>query len=540
MDKILLDMIAEEMPKFNPIVAEGVAVSEMEKAASTLDQILRSVSNRFPEGFVYEGHSTCTPHQEYIEATKPKYGKPTFELAHSDIYMEEFRFSWKGEMIRPSYIYLPFVGQAGTLHLRGPKYTISPVMIDACISVSENSIFIPFLCDRITFTRGSHVIQRGDGMKVVAEVPWSAIHSYSAKNSRKAGAKSTLGHYLFSRYGVSETFRRIAKCEVVVGEDNINEDNYPQEEWLTFRSLGIAPLKNNNCSGTQWTRHYVPNGLRVAIRKKDYNALTESLIGSLIYVADYFPDRVLSKYVDSTDFWKVLLGHVIFRKEENEGKVLNDVEAHLSSLDHYVDEIVKESLMQSNVFVEDIYELFGYIIENIVEYVLYTDISNMYDKRLTVLSYVLLDYTKAFFNMSYKLTGNTKKELTLQAVTKILGKYLNRGLVFGLTKGHGEVNVISSPGDSTIFKHTSKVIPQSDATGRSRKRSQKSSLGDRSKFAHVSVAELCSFVYLSKADPSGRTSLNAYAPLNPDLTFGRHHDLVPMLDKVQELIQRKD
>lgn len=539
----MLDMITDVMPKMNETIVKGVAVGEMELVAEKLDQVLRSVSTRFPKGFVYEGSERCDPHQEYEEATRPKYSKTTYELADSDIYMVRYRFSWRGSdgvsvPIRPSYLYLPFCGQAATLRLRGPEYTISPVMADPCISVSENSIFIPFLCDRITFSRMAHPIQRSDGVQITAEVPWSPIHSYSVKHSRKAGAKSTLGHYLFCRYNVTQAFAKFADCEVKIGYDEINETNYPADDWLLFSSVGTAPHRNNTCSGTSWRKHYVPSQIRMAIPRKKYSDKVESLIGSFFYVVDHFPDRITPSNADKSDIWRVLMGHVIFRKEEIEGKLLNDVDAHLNSLEYYVDDIINESLMQSDIYIEDIYELFWHIIENIVEYVLYTDISSMYGKKLSVLSYVLLDYTKAFFNMSYKLTGNTKKELTSQAISKILGKYLNRGLVFGLTKGHGEVNVVSSPGDSTLFKHTAKVIPQSDATGRSRRRSQKPNLSDRSKFAHVSTAEYTSFVNLSKADPSGRTSLNAWAPLRPDLTFGRHEDLVPMLDLVQSHIQR--
>lgn len=535
----MFEEINDIMPKFNPIIAKGVAVSEMDKVVHELDRVLTSVSRRFPPGFVYEGSKPCDPFKEFEEATRPKYGKPTYEMARSDIFMVEYRFSWQGEMLRPFYMYLPYCGQAATLHLRGPMYTISPVMSDTCISVSENSIFIPFLCDRITFSRMSYTVARSDGAKVIAEIPWSPIHSYAARNSRKAGAKSTLGHYLFCKYGVTETFRKFANTLVVVGGDEINNGTYPEDDWLLFSSLGVAPLKTNSSSGTRWSNVYAPNRTKIAIPRKDYSPMVESLIGSFFYVADHFPDRIVPEYVDSVELWKVMLGHVIFRKEDNEGKLLNDVDAHLDSLDHYVDEIIKESMVASQIYSQDIYELFGYIIENIVDYVVYTDISNMYDKRLRVLDYVLLDYTKSFFHMSYKLTGNTKKDLDLRSILKILGKYLNRNLVFGLTKGHGEVNVVSCPGDSTLFKFTSKVVPQSDATGRAR-RSQKPNLGDRSKFAHVSIAELCSFIYLSKADPSGRTSLNAYAPLKPDLTFGRHEHLRGMLDKTQELIRRKD
>lgn len=536
----MLHWISEQMPKFNPIIAEGVAVREMNKILPALDRVLTSVSKRFPSGFKYEGLSKCNPFQEYTETIRPKYGKPVYDLARSDVYMIEVRFSWQEEMLKPFYLYVPYCGQAGTMHLRGPMYTVSPVMSDSCISVSDNSIFIPFLCDRITFSRMTHFVYRSDRSKVATEVPWSPIHSYAARDSRKAGAKSTLGHYLFCRYGVTETFKRFAKANVVIGNDLINSDNFPDDEWFIFSSLGVPPMKTNSSSGTSWSDEYFANPTRIAMRRSEYNMTAESLIGSFFYVADYFPDRVTAQYADSVELWKVLMGHVIFKKEENEGKLMNDTDTHLDSLDHYVDEIVQESLIAAGIFVNDIYELFGYVIEHIVDYVIHTDTSNMYQKRLRVLDYILLDYTKAFFHMSYKLTGNTKKALTVESIMKTLGKYLRRNIVMDLTRDHGEVNVVSCPSDSTIFKFTSKVVPQSDATGRSRRRNSRPNLSDRSKFAHVSIAELCSFVFLSKADPSGRTSLNAHAPLNEDLTFGRHADLKPMLDRVQEQIRRKD
>ena len=47
-------------------------------------------------------------------------------MARSDVYLMKFLFSFNGVELPPRYIYLPFVGEAGTMFLGGSRYLVTP------------------------------------------------------------------------------------------------------------------------------------------------------------------------------------------------------------------------------------------------------------------------------------------------------------------------------------------------------------------------------------------------------------------------------
>lgn len=503
----------------------------MTLAEQYIDRVFDCASKSFPEGLEYCGSTRVSPYEEYREVIRPTYGRHMFELARSDVYLMAYHFKWQGKPLPPRYLYLPFVGQAGTIHLRGPQHTVSPVIADVALSIAKNGIFIPFMRDKVTFSRLPYHFKANEAIEN-AYVAWSPIHRYAADKAGKVGVTSTLAHYLFCKFGVEETFRMFVGTEVVIGNREITTKNYPESDWVICTTIGIMP------KGYKYThKNYTPSTVALAIRKEHYTELAKSLIAGFFYVADFFPDRMRAEYCHSTRFWRILMGHVIFRTNASEGKLALDIDIHMRSLDEYVDDMVRDSLAQAKVNCNDIYELFIYIIENISEAMMHADLSDMYGKKLMVLRYVLLDITKAIFNLTYKLNANVKKALTDRDIIKAMGKYLNRNLIFNLSKGHGEVNIISSPGDNTMFKHTSNVVLQADATT-ARKSRSRINLNDPSKWLHVSIFELGSILNLPKSEPTGRSRMNPHMLTGSDGTIMRNPEMQPLLDAIQAKIQR--
>ena len=105
----------DHQPKINPILGKGLAVEHMRHIEAYVDAVFQSVATGFPPGLRYLGWRRCDPIKEFNEATRPKSNRRTYDVASSYLYMVEYRFQYLDEPEISRYMYLPFVGAAGTI-----------------------------------------------------------------------------------------------------------------------------------------------------------------------------------------------------------------------------------------------------------------------------------------------------------------------------------------------------------------------------------------------------------------------------------------
>lgn len=535
MDTKLFARLSEKAPKFNPRIAEGIATEQILGAERYIDRVFRCAEEGFPEGLEYLGSQRCTPIEEYRVITRPRNNQRTYEITQSDIYLMRYRFSFKGQII-DRYMFLPFLRDSGLLTLRGSTFAVSPVLTDKAISVSMNSIFIPLSRARIKFERTpQHFLL--NGKKETVYVIWSAIHNRKAQakgieNRPSVRAHTTLIHYLFCKVGVVRAFAEYGNADVVVGyHDTINESIYTPDKWVICKSTNIKPRRLRD-------RNYMGSDIRLAIPKEQYNQVTASMIGGFFYIVDHFPNRVEPEDVDEVRLWKTLLGHLIYPPGVSEGKYVEDIDMHLQSLDNYLDELAKEDLRDEGVYCENLYDLFMHIIETFSARVSHNvdAVSTMYGKRLTVLRYLLFDIRSAIFTFMFKISSG-KKKLTLKDVEGTMNSFLKIDLIMRASHRHGEVNIISSPGDNKVFKITSNLVLQTDSSG-GRGGKSRMSVTDPSRWLHASIAEVGSYGNLPKSSPDGRGRINPYVKVGPDGLIERNEEHRELLDGIQKMIER--
>jgi hypothetical protein len=538
-DKYLFDRLAENNPKMNELICAGIVTEQLKHTESYVDEVLRCASSSFIEGFEYVSYRQCTPYEEFNEQTRERYSKRIFEMSKSNFYMISLNFRFMGKDLPPRYMYLPYVNDAGLMTVNGSQFVVNPVLTDKVFSVDHETIFMPITRDKLIFERITHSFLV-DEERRHPSVVWGHIHkvakrktTLSMSNGLKVKPVTTIPHYLFAKYGVTETFKRFYDTDIIAGGIEINRDAYPEKEWVICRSRGIKPLCVTGVT-------YSPPDLRIAIRRTDYSERLEPLLGGLFYLADLFPSRVAVEWIDSTVMWQILLGICIYKNGESEGKLLTYMATHLDSLDEYVDTLVKKNLSEEDVFCDNIYELFVYIMDNMTQMLISAEPATMYGKRLTILRYLLLDFVISVFNLTYALkrkANSIDRELTESDVRKILDKTIKINAVSGslTTESHGEVNTMAYPGDNKIFKITSRAIPQSHTTG---KKQSTSLLSDPGKHLHSSIAEVGSYGNQPKFDPTGQSRLNPFLNVGVDGNIKRAPEHKEILDSVQERISR--
>lgn len=542
MDSELARLIAEDTPKINPSIGHGLAVEHMKQAEKYIDDVFRAAAQGFPPGLEYVGCKRCTPQEEFDENTKSKNNKRVFDVARSNIYMMKYLFRWKGADgkvvdLPPRYLYLPFVEDAGTITLGGSRFNISPILSDRVISIGVDNIFVRLLRDRLTFERFTHYYMEND-QRTSAWVAHSLIYHKNPKEKKAhlpVKANCTLMHYLLCKYGFKDTFLKFANCTPVVGGEEINHSNHPADEWvICSTSYGVNYKPKGLGRG-----FYKPSQLRVAIKREEYTPKVRSMICGFFYVVDHFPEQVQPEWVENRDRWMDLMGTILWGNMLL-GQLHEKMKDHISSLDEYLDVLVRKKLTDINhARITNVYELFDLVIENIDEWLVTAKdkIASMYDKELSILYYVLFDITTAIFRLYFKLKAQSKKELTQKEIIATMNLTLRTGLVFSITKNHPEVSTISVPGDNKAFKVTALLKPQTATNKNVRK--DRASINDPTKRLHASVAEVGGYANLPKAAPDGRERLNPTVEFDHNGVIVRSAKRRELLDEVQRLIQRQ-
>lgn len=533
MDKNLAILVDSVTPPINESIGNGLAVEHMKHVEEYVDRVLQSAAKGSPYGLKYEGFERCTPQEEFEEATKVKNNKRVYDVARSDIYMVKYWFSHHGVRLPPRYLYLPFVGEAGMLYLGGSRFNIAPVLSDRVISVQVSNIFVRLWRDRLTFERMTqHYME--DGLRQTVQVAWSTIYHKNAKMRKVVStvkANCSLVHYLFCKYGFHDTFLKFGNCRPVIGGQEINREAYPEDQWVICSSTQLKPKGFGR-------GFWQASDVRVAIRRDELTPMVRNMIGGFFYVVDHFPDRVRPEWVDQKRMWMILLGHILFSGNINEGRLHDDIQDHITSLDEYLDAPVIDKLADIGVHVKDVYEIFAIIIERFNEWLLGANdkVASMYDKELSILYYVLYEITSAIFKLFYKLKAASKKELTSKEIIATMNMTLRTGLIYSITKKHGEVSTVSVPGDNKAFKITAMLIPQSSSNKLSG-RKDSASLDDPSKRLHASIAEVGGYSALPKSQPDGRARLNPHVRFDAKGVIVRNPERVELLDAVQAAIK---
>lgn len=539
-------------PEINPILANGLATTHMNEVDPYtrmrqteiyIDFVMKIVANSFPPELKYLGCRRCTPMEEYAEASRSKTSKTVFDVARSDIYLMEYKFQFADEEPIKRYIYLPFVGQAGTIFLSGSRFVISPVLADQVISVSLNSVFVRLLKAKLTFNRINHNYKI-DGLSQPMRIVWAKI--YNKKPNKAAPkptttAKSTLVHYLLAKHGLRDMFARYADCHPMIGGEEITRERFPAADWVLCESAGLTPRN--------YKAYYAPTTLRLAIPRVEWTPAVEKLAAGVFYVIDHFPDKIDPKDVDDPQLWQMLMGHIIWSGHVGVGKLINDVKDHILSLDEYLDSQHARKLKEIGYESRDIYHLMFHIINSFDDWSLTAEdrVSTMYGKELSVLPFVCYDLVSAINQLYFHIISAKKKDyansttpsrsFNRQKIERLMSMNIRQGLVFELPKEHGEVSTTGTSGDNMALKVTSLLVPQSKSTKTSSGKSR-TSLDDPTKRLHVSIAEVGGCWALPKADPDGRSRLNLTVKTNQSGLVLRDPAYVPLLDSIQQLIKR--
>jgi len=539
-DSYLCSKIRERTEPFNKELANGIAYSHLMEVNSAgksarqvaIDQMFKINAAMFPEGFVYHGCQFSKPEKHFEEITREYSSKRIANIARNTNSMITLKTSFKGEPCFDRHILIPYLEQASTSFINGACYNYSPVLSDVGFSVLNNSIFIPFRRAKLTFKQNDHHY-KCNGERKIMHVIWSQVHNEMGKRNKRDldnrhHIESSLAHYFFCEFGVIETFKRWGKADLQIGyKKDFPEKDFPRDQWNVYESAYLV--------GNQ------PAGDMVLVMPKEQETdFVRRLVAGFWYVVDAFPARFVEpSYMNNQRLWRVLLGLMIFGDFEHVGKITENVDTHLASFNNSLDETTIKDLGRVKVHVNTIWELLYCIMTQLAHHLYDTDIdeTSMYHKQFSVMRYVMDDLNYAVTMFAFGFQSRKDKEWTKKDIDDALKRQFKLNTCMRkMNVEHGEVDIVSYPGDNKAIKLTSMVVPQDRA--RSSKSHSKSLIGDSSRLIHVSLSEVCQFKNQPKNNPDGRGRVNLWCDIEFDGMVKRNQEDAPFLDEVQKKFKR--
>lgn len=549
MDIELFDEMQEGKPVFDQRILDGLAYSGLQDAKGEVDRLIGCAKRSFPDDFEYLGSSICSPQEAMLTmASIKRRGESSLDLAPTDVVLCKYEFAFEGLPLKDRFFFLPYVRKGGFIKIAGKQFALSPVLADPGFSVGEDYVFIRMNRAPVNFKRIIYTIDI-NGDKVSKYVVHSKLHHRAGNRDRKHGSDvihvgrviTTIPHYLFCKYGPEETFRRFGHCEVLITTDAELEANPMDPEKYTFiRSRKVAPatLKKS----LNYSMNASPVVLVFEKAKMAGKAhLVEGLAAGFFYMVDHFPEVTESKELADVFTWKLWLAYVLFGDQLGYGKLVENVDSHLNSLDDYVDVEVRRTLLdEEDLEFDDIYQLCAHIQEHMDDIIARkgTDIASMYGKRLMTANYVLRDIFEQIFRCVFEITKNRKRKLGKEDYNKLLGKYFIPEKIHELrnTATKAYVSSVSSPSDNMFFKVTSRLVMQAH-TGTSGK-SQNVNVHDPMSHLHESTAECGNSLVLPRNSPLARNTINPTAWLDAKMTLLRKPHMRGVVDYIGEHIHR--
>ena len=529
-------------PPMDREVMEGLAVQSLSNIEEHLDLQFRFICQGMPECFKYEGYERCTSQEEFLEITRLRNNRRSFDLGQSYVNLVKLHFSYTDllgtEHKLSRYVYLPFVTRGGIIMISGSKYHIVPVISDKVFTPSRESIFVRLTQDRNNIFRMYHTILV-NGKRTTQNVVWATIYrSPDAKKTNPSKKmKTCLVHYLLGKYGFDEMFSRyVGHIPVVGNEHSINENTYPPSDWVICESQKKQPA-------TSPEAHYKAPTTRIAVYKENWNKATEALVFGFFYVVDHFPQRLepkqsyaeaidddgvisrekielsaaehqakLKKYLNSVALWKILIGLIVFKELKSESILHKDISGHFETLDGYLDHDSRLKLQDKKIFLENYYDLLAHLSIYFNEMIQESSESGLsvYGKNLEITSYVLYDLLYDFTSMKFALNRSaSRRALSLKDVTANLQQFVKMGKIFEIHSGKILTKPVSYSGDNLYPGITAVMAEQENRAGAGRGASKRTVVGPQHRI-DVSMLDTGSVLNLPKSAPVPLSRINPW------------------------------
>lgn len=569
------------IPKFNPHIAEGVGyVQAKDGVLRKVDSVLnRELSHspenpKLPVGFTYVESRILSPLEGYISALlrKPPRKKAgssrnIVNISRTDEFLASLKFQLPDGREVYRQMYIPFIRRGGFMYSWGTEYHCGAVIHTQGISREGKSLFVNF-----DFTRKVKFMDCKDRVKLrvngIAEdvtIPGSSS-MYGAKEGKghDPGPKP-LPYWLFARYGFKNAIKKYCGVDVEI----IPSFFAPNID--TSKKIVITSGDKSKAQHCHYAlvvdREVLPSYGKRTWTRDEHVLFT--MLASFFKAAHYYISkspmrcrrgqqingRSLFTYVDSEnweydvenldspDSWMIILGRSYIGGLQDDTEVYTRVATHLIECERYLNKQFRSELFQSDPEIDlemNTFDFLFYVVGKMVDEDSSNvkDISSMYNKRLTIVDYMLLG--KFGFNATVSLirwkiesanmnsTGDISSEILTQ-----LNRRLGCGLIRKTENNTAAISTYSATTESLVLAVSTSARDQTETDPRGGKK-RACNLNDRTKHLSISHFECGSGIYIPKSGPFRYSILNPYVLTTNKLVMVRNPELQALVKPAEE------
>lgn len=436
MDPKLLKHVNDSMPKFNEAIASGFHKRDFERVERIYERDLRMTFQGLEKkGVWFFGIRSVRPSEMFDVISKPSQNKP-FQTNKESLYPVAVMIGFgptreTAQMFPPAYVLLPFCDEYGDMWIRGSKYSLQMVMADRGLSVTkDDQIFVRILgykfkvgTESYEYTQVHHETDTLMTSSIPVNLP--ANRFYKSSEARKPHQTKTpiplLAWYNFAELGVTKTIEQFGECHFAIGDRDALIDMYPAKDgWNIFTGQGSSLAKG--------VGPYSDLGLAIAAkpidpkRKGIIPTIGHQYIAALLYMFETFSSYVDLECLDNSDFWKIIVGYSSVKETESREHLLKQMDDHFDSIaNDSLNEDGIQRFAEQRIVVNNMTELFNYIIANRTEIVKTSDKANMLHKELCSVEFTIDRLITAATRFKHEVKNTTN--LTYQKVAKWIPTY---------------------------------------------------------------------------------------------------------------------
>lgn len=513
MQKRLALAIDDSMPRFNPIITEGFHKKEFEDGLRYYDQCLKMIFKGLESRGVFFREAVRVSPRDFVDYLK------VFDIHKETLYPVNLKFDYldkAGNLVSmgPTYTMLPFTDLYGDIWLRGVQYSLQFVLAERGLPVTkENTLFIKvlgykFKVDVEYFKFNQVFVDNGNVISRSSDINLACNRFYSPTKARRITDKKTpiplLAWYVFIDKGFSTAMDEYGECEYMIADlDTLSSECKEGDRWEIFSR---ASSMNQRSLGP-----YISHDLAIAVRNKSPKRKILSTMGlqyatALLFVMDCMSSYFDVDRIDDPGYWMLIIGRSSVKAGDSDEYIMRLMQEHLDSVGDYLTEDSIRKFASQSIVVENMYDLFNYIIANRGEIVQTTDRSSAYNKELASLEFTLDKLITAANNFKHDIKNNS--ELSQKKVAR----FLSNNFHIKEIDNARTTNLIqeATPTDNPYVDYVLGCMPQHKvytSSTRGKKRGEFDTT-DSAGFLHSSLPFVHSHLRVSQPYPDGRGFLS--------------------------------
>lgn len=503
-DKIIGD-VKEQLPPFNRKLLIDYRRDQISQLAEYMDVVYREAVKLVESGnLVYRGFYRMTPEERvrYLIDSTSKVGSSRFKLEILDSEMElvKYVFEYKGQEYGV-FLHLPYLVNDQIL-ISGTSYHFQLPIIERIIYRIPDGLIVKVMRSPLQFWRSEQYSYTSEEGRLYYDPIITVRAHFGAKKREKHGIKTSLVLYLLAERGMTRTLETFGIDPSLISfSAEVPEKKDPEREHFIIR----------NKSGQT---------MCMAVHRSIFDNLNHRrVVASIHYLLQFFTKHDLSLLYDPEGtIFMIMLGRSIHGMPLKEALAHGNIVNHQKSLTTYLDPFTKVQLINMGINVEDVYDLFVYVFNNMDDLVLNHSPSDLFEKKIAVNELILSKTIRLTFREFYDLCKKEQRAPGDQAIRRSL-KRLSRPIV-----AIHECGARSNPpiyNDNWLAAIGGKKVRQAanQQAGGQRGRKKGNLLTSREHYYHPSMMVVESALSIPASSPGVGGDINPYVPITDDGCF---------------------